>query len=151
MQNNDKCVKKDFNVNQSFDINCDENINLDLELEEPFNVFDTDQFLDNECLSNLNDVLKDNLILSEKVAAAAFLAIFFHLKLTQKAFKVISAFINIMCSCKIPNSFDKCAKILFKDTKDKSDYKKKWFCQLCKKETSLQNQYQRHCKNCKTR
>jgi hypothetical protein len=51
-----------------------------LELEDPFNVFDTDQFLDNECLSNLNDVLKDNLIVSEKEAAAAFLAIFFHLK-----------------------------------------------------------------------
>jgi hypothetical protein len=80
-----------------------------------------------------------------------FLAVFFHLKLTQKAFKVIAELINIMSSCKIPHSFDKCARILFKETKDEIIYNKIWFCPFCKREVFLINQYQRQCKNCKTK
>ncbi len=123
----------------------------DLDASEGLNAFETDHVLESECLSDLNDVLKDTLILTEKEAAAAFLAIFLHLKLTQKAFKVISELINVMSSSKIPNSFDKCAKILFEETKDEVLYTKLWFCQLCKIEVVLVNQYQRQCKNCKAK
>ena len=49
----------------------------DLDASEGLNAFETDQNLESECSSDLNDVLKDTLILTEKEAAAAFLAIFF--------------------------------------------------------------------------
>jgi hypothetical protein len=105
-----------------------------------------------ECLVELNDVLKNNIeFLEEKELAAAILAIFFHLKLTQKAFNVISDFINLLNKVKVPNSFNKCAQILLKETKDEISYKKLWFCQFCVKKVVLTNQYQRKCVVCKMR
>ena len=62
---------------------------------------------DNSCLEELNNVIKNSHeVLDETEIAAALLAIFFHLKLTQTAFKVITDFINLMSINKVPNSFD---------------------------------------------
>jgi hypothetical protein len=105
---------------------------------------------DDECILEISDILKNNCeILEEKEMAATLMALFFHLKLTQNAFHVISDLINFLSSSKVPNSFDKCAKILLKETGDQVEFKKRWFCSNCLKNVQLVNQYQRQCRDCK--
>ncbi len=96
-------------------------------------------------ITETNEEIGDITEPSEDLLYYSLLTLFFSGNFTQSAFKLALEHTQLFTKIKIPKTID---QLIAKIEDEKLTYTKKWFCQNCKQELTLENNKQRKCLIC---